>query len=282
MLLQMFTLILIGIVAFVVCRHKDEIPWDEIKNIFLIQGKVSAYEIGESKYGQQRTFSEGGGTSVETRSVDMEIEFHVPWGQWDPHAIENLVFDPPKLRTPWARRYFGPMDMEVGEDQIVIYDLELGQFDLVTERAKFFQTVISIKPPELRLPPFIIRPKGILFYGEPLAYEQVIKSDALLDAGFYLESLTPHRTKALFESTFGTEVLIPFLNDRQWTVQWTGNSLIVYQWNHLIDPERLHEVALEVSEFFELLKSAPEVIDRIMKEFIQETAQQTKSRYVTR
>ena len=92
------------------------------------------------------------------------------------------------------------MDMEVGEDQIVIYDLELGQFDLVTERAKFFQTVISIKPPELRLPPFIIRPKGILFYGEPLAYEQVIKSDALLDAGFYLESLTPHRTKALFES----------------------------------------------------------------------------------
>ena len=218
----------------------------------------------------------GADTSHVTRSIDMEAEFKVPWRQWDPQAIENCVFDPPTLRTPSTRRYFGPMDMEVAGDQISIYDMELGHVEGIHVTGKIFQTVISIKPPELRLPPFIVRPKSIK-NGEAFSRERVIKSGSLLDVRFSLETLIPHRTKALFQSAYGTEVLIPFLNDRKWTAQWTGNSLIVYQWNRLIDPEHLHEVALEVSEFFELLKSGPEVIDRKMEELIQQTAQRTNS-----
>jgi len=207
---------------------------------------------------------QGGQTSPAIRSLKMEAEFGAPWDQWDPQAIENLVFDHPTLRTPNTRRYFGPMDMEVAGDQILIYDLELGHHDGVDVTGKIFQTVISIKPPELRLPPFIIRPKSIL-NGEFLTREVAIKSDSPLDDRFALETLIPHRTKALFQSELGTEVLIPFLNDYNWTVQWTGKSLIVYEVNRLIDPERLHEVALEVSDFFELLKSGPAVIDQVFK-----------------
>ena len=264
----MIELIFFCFIALVVYVYelRDDFPfWKEMK------------EKLESFCAHQRTMSQRIGTSDETRSIDMEIDFNVPWGQWAPQAIENYAFDQPTFQTPYVRRYFGPMEMEVAGDQILIYDLELGHVEGVSAREKVFHTVISIAPPELRLPPFMIRPKGI-FKGEALlSLEQFINSDSPLDVQFHLETLAHHRTKALFQSELGTEVLIPFLNDRKWTVQWTGNSLIVYQWNHLIDPERLHEVALEVSEFFEVLKLGPEVIDRKMEELIQETSQRANT-----
>jgi len=198
--------------------------------------------------------------SPAVRSRQIEAEFGRPWDLWDPHADENFKFDHPTLSTLQARRYFGPMDMEVAGDQVLIYDLELGHVDLgglgeIT--GNIFQTVIAIKPPELRLPPFIIHRKGTTLA---------------------LDTLTPHRTKALFESELGTEVLIPFLKDRDWTVQWTGKCLIVYELGQLIEPERLAESALEVSEFFELLKSGPEVIEREFKALIRETAKKQTTR----
>ena len=268
MLLQMFQLILFKLIfvgssivffSFIVYTLRDQLPsWEQFKEEIASFTKV------------------GDDTSHSTRSIDMESQFKVPWEQWDPQAIENSVFDHPTLRPPETRRYFGPMEMEVAGDQILIYDMELGHVEGIHVTGKIFQTVISIKPPELRLPPFIVRPKSI-FNGEAFSRESVIKSDSPLDVRFSLETTTPHRTKALFQSAYGTEVLIPFLNERDWIVQWNERSLIVYQWNHLIDPERLHEVALEVSEFFELLKAGPEVIDRKMEELIQQTAQRTNS-----
>ena len=212
--------------------------------------------------------------SPAIRSRDMESEFGKPWRLWDPQAVENSEFDHPTLRTPQTRRYFGPMDMEVAGDQVLIYDLLMGYVDF---KGLPFQTVIAIKPPELRLPPFIVRPKGINSESFTREGVVIVKSDSDLDTRFTLETLLPLRTKALFQSTLGTDVLIPFLNERDWTLQWTGKSLIVYKWNHLIDPARLAETALEVSEFFELLKSGQEVIDQEMQELIRETARkQTK------
>ena len=138
-----------------------------------------------------------------------------------------------------------------------------------------FQTVISIKPPELQLPPFVLRPKSV--WSDGALHGRLIQTGTLLDTIFTVESLAPHRVKALFQSELGNSVLIPFLIAHRWIVQWTGKCLNVYEFDRLIQPERLAEAALEVSEFFELLKSGPAAIDQGINDLIQETINRTNT-----
>ena len=100
-----------------------------------------------------------------------------------------------------------------------------------------------------------------------------IKTGTMLDIGFDVQSLFGHRTKLLFQSEYGTTVLVPFLIDQKWTLEWTGERLIAYTLRQLIDPDYIPEYALEVSEFFDLLKDGPTVIEKEIKRLIQ-TAQQ--------
>ena len=200
------------------------------------------------------------------RCNEMKQELDITWEAWEPQNDEESNFVPPKLRTHFKTQFFGPMVMEVGGDQVMIYDMWLDYLNISLENCRLFQTVISLKPPELRLPPFILRPK-LGGYIDDLSTSTTVKTNTALDLLFSLESLTPHRVKALFQSELGTEVLVPFLVDQKWTVEWNGDRLIIYELNRLIDPRQIAEVALEATEFFELLKSGPEVIDQMMKEF---------------
>ena len=205
-------------------------------------------------------------TSTHHRCEDMGREFGTPWLAWETENVELSGFVPPTIPIQFVRQYFGPMDMEVGGDQVLIYDMLTGLLGDNANQGNFFQTVISFKPPELRLPPFILRPNVGLM--RQFSTSDSIKTDTSLDTMFHVESFAPHRVKALFQSELGTEVLIPFLMDRKWTVEWDENQLIVYQLNHLIAPPQIAEVALEATELFECLKSGPDVVDRMMKQFI--------------
>ena len=158
------------------------------------------------------------------------------------------------------------MDMEVGDDQVMIYDMWLGHLDISLEHCDLFQTVISLKPPELRLPPFILRPK-LDGYLKDFSTATTVDTNTALDLLFSLESLNAHRVKALFQSELGTVVLVPFLVDQKWTVEWNGDRLIIYELNRLIDPRQIAEVAFEATEFFELLKSGSDAVDHMMNEF---------------
>ena len=210
------------------------------------------------------TLPRGGLTSPDHRCHLMSEELGSPWKEWDP-AKEESNFIQPTIRFQFVRRYFGPLDMEVAGDRVLIYDLQIGGL-LEDEKRSMFQTVISLKPPELELPPFILRPRMVMSH--EFLTGQSISTGTVLDTEFDIETLAPHRVKALFQSELGSQVLIPFLMDHRWTVEWTGNQLIVYELNRLIAPQQLAEVALEASEFFELLKSGPEAVDRTMKAFI--------------
>ena len=206
-------------------------------------------------------------THPHHRCEDMERELGTPWLEWDPANAEASDFAPPTVPIHFVRRYFGPMDMEVGGDQVLIYDMLTGLLSDPANHGNLFQTVISFKPPELlRLPPFILRPH--VGFMSQFSTGDPIKTDTSLDTTFNVESFAPHRVRALFQSELGTEVLIPFLMDHKWTVEWDGKQLIVYQLNHLIAPSRIAEVALEATELFECLKSGPDVVDRMMRQFI--------------
>lgn len=241
-----------------------------------LQGQLSTRQAAFKKMLETAAaLPDGNQISPGARSALMESVFGTPWLTWNPEATPEVDFARPASRSNCLVSYYGPMDMEVAGDQVLIYDMQLGHAIAVQQAQPLFQTVISIKPPELRLPPFLLRPK-YFFDGEFFNGKSVV-TDTALDMNYKLESLTPHRAKALFQSELGTEVLIPFLNDHQWTVQWTGKCLIVYEMNRLIDAEKLAEAALEVSEFFELLKSGPAAIDKGIHNLIQETAQRANT-----
>ena len=213
------------------------------------------------------TLPRGGNTSPHLRCNQMGQELGVVWQAWAPQAEEGSNFVPPTCRLYFERQYFGPMDMEVAGDQVLIYDMLLSMSLHSHKNPPRFQTVISFKPPELRLPTFIVRPR--IGYSREDLTSTPIKTDTALDMAFDVESFTPHRVKALFQSELGSDVLIPFLVDRKWTVEWNGDRLIIYEPNRLIAPQQIAEAALEASEFFECLKSGPEVVDRMMKTFFE-------------
>ena len=196
----------------------------------------------------------------------MGREFGEPWLVWEPESDESSGFVPPTVPINFVRRYFGPMDMEVASDQVLIYDMLICLLQNPSDHGNFFQTVISLKPPELRLPPFILRPH--FGFGSQCSTSNLIETNTSLDGIFDVESFAPHRVRALFQSELGTEVLIPFIMDHKWTIEWNGDRLIIYELNRLITPQQLAEAALEASEFFECLKSGPDVVDRMMKQFI--------------
>ncbi|MDB2685690.1 hypothetical protein N9Y42_00580 [Mariniblastus sp.] len=215
---------------------------------------------------EAQNMSFNGPALSQRRSSEMEQELGLPWKDWNPEIDETSNFVPPSVAIQYLRRYFGPLIMEVAGDQVLIYDMTLGLLSSPPEQGQIYQTVISLKPPELRLPPFILRPRiGIASH---LSTAEAIKTGTTLDTVYNVESFAPHRVRALFQSKLGTEVLIPFLMDHKWTVEWSDDRLTVYERGKLIAPHRIAEVALAASEFFDLLKSGPDAVDREMKKFI--------------
>ena len=202
------------------------------------------------------------------RCNQMQQELGIPWGYWEPEKDEESNFTRPRIHASLLPRYLGPLNMEVAGDQVQVYDMQFTDAELFKQPRdmQVFQTVISIKPPELNLPSFVVRPKK--FFSDHLTLGRPFETGTALDTLFEVESLTPMRVKALFQSEYGTRVLVPFILDHNWTIEWNGKCFITYEVTRLCPPALLAEVALEVSVFFDLLKSGTEVIDEEMKRFI--------------
>ena len=201
------------------------------------------------------------------RCSEIAHKLDIIWTRWDPTSDEDLNFECPSVWAGTTPVFFGPMDMQVDDDQILVYDMRFASINRHKKNPIVSQTVISIRPPELELPSFILRRHKRPFGTWRAA--NAIKTGTALDNIFETESLTKHRVQALFQSPLGTEHLIPFLINHEWTVEWTGKTLHVFQFGKLIRPHEIANTALEVSEFFELLKSGPTEVDFVMKRFIK-------------
>ena len=207
------------------------------------------------------------------RSNEIMLALDTNWLLWDPDTSD------PSLSTSCIRqlgrqsKYYGPIEMQIESDHIQIFDwhffLPYGNTTL-----DYFQTVVIIKPEELRLPPFFLKPRSQLMFHHHSIVSKV-KTETPLDLTYEVESMTPFRLKSLFQSEVGRDELIPFLVGQDWTVQWTGDRLIVYKLNQLVPPQQIQHFALEVTDFFHPLKSAPDDVERHMNEFIDQAIEAT-------
>ena len=73
---------------------------------------------------------------------------------------------------------------------------------------------------------------------------------------YAVESLLPYRAAAFFQTEFAAQTLLPFIEERQWTVEWSENRLTVYQLDHLVPGDRLRHFAAEVCELGRLVQVA--------------------------
>ena len=96
------------------------------------------------------------------------------------------------------------MDIDIAGDRVLIYDMKICS-PLGPGNPQLFETVITIKPPSLDLPQFTLRPKNIL--GLLLTSNNRFKTETALDILFEVETITPHRVRALFQSELGATVL---------------------------------------------------------------------------
>ena len=73
-----------------------------------------------------------------------------------------------------------------------------------------------------------------------------------------VESFLPGPAAELLETKTAFTELLPFLQERQLTVEWTGETLLVYRLQQTVGHEELKELAQEVVQVAQLLKAANE------------------------
>jgi len=107
-----------------------------------------------------------------------------------------------------------------------------------------FQTVAIVRPAQLvDLPDFFFQPR--LTSTLPCA-----------GVSHHFESSIEYRAQMLFETSFGDEILNRYITDRDWTVEWTGEQLLVLQQNQVVAGEDLGQFISEVLELVNLLPGA--------------------------
>lgn len=204
---------------------------------------------------------------AHARRAEMSFE-GATWTEWEPAEVSDSLTGSHLLnlrRCGIGTRFYGPMKFELDGDTLSIFDV---QCMLNTGRNLYepmFQTVITNSPRELDVPHFYIRPymkpvPGLhLGAGTPYAADARLScythvdSANLLEINYVGESLLPTRAKAFFQTAFASEHLLPFIQERQWTAEWTDDRLAVYSLRKLVPPTELQYFAADVRHLAELI-----------------------------
>lgn len=200
---------------------------------------------------------EQGSRRAEEMSVD-----GLSWNEWNDAEAgfelnQSHLVSLPGIQSTTC---YGPMRLNFGDAQLTIFDhaMHLGERQRVL--APVLQTVGSYRVPNLNAPQF---------YSRPVAHNGLIYSE-FLECFYSVDSMTAHSFNQIVESNTPSGVvdlldtktafveLLPLLQERGLTVEWTGQNLLVYRLGEAISYSQIQEFAKEVAQVGELLRAANE------------------------
>lgn len=185
------------------------------------------------------------------------------WGEWtEPEAAFELsgshliVIRGSQCRT----NFYGPLRLDLGEDQLTLFDFGIYLGERQSRLAPILQTVGSYRISDLKVPQFYIRPvlNHSSVRNEFLSCYETVDSMPAHSHNQIAESIFPGRAAELLETKTAFVELLPLLQDRQLTVEWTGETLLVYRLQQTVGREEMKEFAQEVVHVAQILRAANE------------------------
>ena len=180
--------------------------------------------------------------------------------RWETTDRSQLNLIGSRIEVSRLGSFFGLVELDVNGEATQIFDWDLGADLAGGTHSVFSQTVISFAPQELPVPPFCLYPQPQHLVSREnyaqLRYQQPVESAAVHDMGFGLDSIQPMHVRELFNTETAAQELLPFVRDRNWTVEWTSRHLIVYCQNKSVDPDQLKYFAADALRLAELIRQA--------------------------
>lgn len=184
----------------------------------------------------------------------------VAWGVWDPSESSLELSGSHLVTIPGIQNKtsYGPLRLQLGEEQLTIFDygMHLGERQRVL--APILQTVGSYRIVGLQAPQFYSRPvahNGAV-YSNFLTCFQPVDSMTAHSFNQTIESMSPNRVVGLLDTKTAFTELLPLLQERGLTVEWTGDNLLVYRLGETIDREEIQSFAKEVVQIGEFVRAA--------------------------
>ena len=183
------------------------------------------------------------------------------WGEWPETEAAGeisgshlIVLRGNRCRT----NFYGPLRLEVAEDQLTLFDFGIYLGERQSTLAPILQTVGSFRISGFNAPPFYLRPvvNRTAVRNEFLSCYGAVDSLPAKSYNQIVESLFPARVIELFETKTAFTELLPFLQERQLTVEWTGETLLVYRLQQTVGREQMQELAGEIVQVARLLETA--------------------------
>lgn len=146
----------------------------------------------------------------------------------------------------------GAMQLNVSHSEIHAFDWKLMQRGACAS----IQTVIVVEPPvaEDLVPDFYLHPI-IRRYKTPMAFPRYDPVEGMEFPDYWLASQDPTpKARELFETDRENGgQLFEYVRSRNWTVEWSGKRLLVYQFDKCVPPNELTRVTSEVLTFSDLI-----------------------------
>jgi len=182
----------------------------------------------------------------------------------------------------YQSRVLGSLDMTIDGHIIRAYDWLFSRRRPKGVMQSGFQTVVTARPAmPVDLPHFYLRPRKIVTISlggmsiatggshDGISCYESVDLLTMIPGDYTLESTIPYRACILFDTPYGREEFSQFISDRDWTVEWTGEQLVVYTRNLLVDPADLDELIGNVVQLVEMQPHAEAAVDRAFDQRIE-------------
>lgn len=195
------------------------------------------------------------------------------WEEWSDAeaALEVTGSHVIVMRGSTARTSFiGPLRIELGEDRLTMFDFRIFLGERQRTLAPILQTVISYEPQNLNCPHFFLRPvvNDSAVRTEFLGCYDNVDSMPAYAHNLIAESVLPGPAAAFFETKAAFQQLLPFIQENGFTVEWTGNRLLVYRLQETVDREGSKQFAQDVVHLSQLLQLASTAYSEALDERI--------------
>ena len=188
------------------------------------------------------------GTQGSSRAEEMSAD-GVTWGSWDA-TLEVSGSHLASIPGIQQKTSYGPLRMQLGEEELTIFDygIHLGERQRVL--APILQTVGSFRIADLKAPQFYSRPVAAhaAVYSNFLKCFEPVDSMTAHSFNQVVESMFPGRVVELLDTKTAFVELLPFLQERGLTIEWTGDNLLVYRLGQTIAREQIKDFAQEVAQ----------------------------------
>jgi len=197
-----------------------------------------------------------------------QSEVAAEWADWDHDEARFCLSGTLPMRPGKCQGFGGGMPVTYeGGTTVRLFDWQFSVKVGKSVYVNYSQTAAVVNSLAVDLPALTLRRFDSTSNRFTDGYLEDIPSAGLTDFVAEFESL--RSGEHFFRLEYVTDELAPFLRDRNWNVEWTGETLLVYSLQSYVEPELLYAFADDVVILVEMLHQAATAYEQFMDRFVE-------------